>query len=76
MDRFPRTTIGRRNFLAGAGASVILLASGCGSDRPAASTVQRSIPEPVDWRITRWGADPFARGAYSYLPVGTSARSR
>ena len=76
MDRFPRTTIGRRNFLAGAGASVILLASGCGSDRSAASTVQRSIPEPVDWRITRWGTDPFARGAYSYLPVGTSARSR
>ena len=68
--------MGRRGFLAGAGASVLLLASGCGGSEPATSTVRRSIPDPIDWRITRWGTDPFARGAYSYLPAGTSARSR
>ena len=25
--------------------------------------------------LTRWGADPFAQGAYSYVPVGTTAAS-
>lgn len=31
-----------------------------------------SVPEPVAVRITRWAADPFARGSYSYLHVGAS----
>jgi polyamine oxidase len=26
--------------------------------------------------VTRWGKDPFARGAYSYLAVGASAEDR
>jgi monoamine oxidase len=30
----------------------------------------RSVPEPVGVSITRWGRDPFSRGAYSYVPVG------
>lgn len=28
------------------------------------------IPEPLDTVITRWGADPFSRGSYSFLGVG------
>ncbi len=28
------------------------------------------VPEPVDAVSTRWGADPWTRGSYSYLPVG------
>ena len=78
MDRIPGIIMGRRGFIAGAGASALLLASGCGSGtgQTVPATVPRSIPDPVDWRITRWGSDPFARGAYSYLPPGTSARSR
>jgi len=28
--------------------------------------------QPTDGRVTRWRADPFALGAYSYLPVGSS----
>ena len=28
------------------------------------------MPEPVDAVSTRWGADPWTRGSYSYLPVG------
>ena len=28
------------------------------------------VPEPVDTVSTRWGADPWTRGSYSYLPVG------
>lgn len=31
---------------------------------------------PTAFRVTRWGADPFARGSYSYLPPGVSPRLR
>jgi monoamine oxidase len=30
------------------------------------------IPEPLAVAVTRWRDDPFARGSYSYLPVGSS----
>lgn len=30
------------------------------------------VPEPTHTCITRWGRDPFARGSYSYIPVGAS----
>lgn len=30
------------------------------------------IPRPVESRVTRWSRDVFARGAYSFLPVGAS----
>ncbi len=35
-----------------------------------------AIPDPVASQITRWRQDPFARGAYSFNAVGTSAQSR
>ena len=25
------------------------------------------VPDPTDYAITRWGSDPFAQGAYSFL---------
>ncbi len=31
-----------------------------------------SIPDPVQYRITRWAADPFSGGSYSFLAVGAS----
>jgi len=31
-----------------------------------------TVPAPEGYRITRWAADPFARGSYSYLHVGAS----
>lgn len=34
------------------------------------------IPEPIAHRITRWAADPYARGSYSYLAVGSSPDHR
>ena len=30
------------------------------------------IPEPTDVFITRWGHDPFTRGSYSYLKLGST----
>ncbi len=34
------------------------------------------IPDPVGNQVTRWRQDPFARGAYSYNAVGSSAADR
>ena len=33
-------------------------------------------PTVVDMVITRWGQDPFARGSYSYVPVGGEINAR
>lgn len=32
------------------------------------------VPAPTGVMITRWRRDPFARGAYSYVPVGEHAK--
>lgn len=34
------------------------------------------VPEPVEVHITRWQADPFSRGAYSFLPAGATPTDR
>ncbi len=34
--------------------------------------LEREVPEPSAVAVTRWRDDPFARGSYSYLPVGAS----
>jgi len=31
---------------------------------------KRSIPSPIDYTVTRWGKDRWARGSFSYCPVG------
>jgi len=36
----------------------------------------RTIPEPVAFQRTRWAADPFAGGAYSFNAVGSSNEDR
>ena len=30
-------------------------------------------PDPIAFRITRWGSDPFSLGSYSYVSVGCTA---
>lgn len=35
-----------------------------------------SIPQPIDYQITRWARDPFALGSYSYNPVGAVPEMR
>jgi len=34
----------------------------------------RKIPNPVKFKVTRWGQDPFARGSYSFMSFGSSHR--
>jgi len=31
-----------------------------------------AIPDPTEVVITRWKADPYSKGSYSYIPVGAS----
>lgn len=35
-----------------------------------------NIPQPEAWQISRWAADPFAGGSYSYNAVGSSNDDR
>ena len=34
------------------------------------------VPNPTGYLITRWAADPFARGAYSFMAVGATPEDR
>lgn len=34
------------------------------------------VPDPIGYQITRWGADPYSLGSYSYLPVGSTPKMR
>jgi len=83
-------TITRRTLLKG-GAVVVLYsaAAGCASDgssgpagsapaTPGASQggTDGAVPDPEAWTITRWRADPFTRGSYSFLAVGSSPDDR
>ena len=34
-----------------------------------------NIPDPLAWQITRWAADPYALGSYSYLKLGATPES-
>ena len=35
-----------------------------------------NIPDPVDYQLTRWNVDPYARGAYSFNSVGSTPAMR
>lgn len=34
------------------------------------------IPDPLDHQITRWSADPYARGSYSFNKIGSRPKMR
>ncbi len=34
------------------------------------------IPQPIDFQMTRWATDPFARGSYSYNALGSTPEMR
>jgi monoamine oxidase len=36
----------------------------------------RNVCELLDYQITRWASDPFARGAYSFNALGSTPRMR
>jgi monoamine oxidase len=34
----------------------------------------KTIPDPKGYLITRWNADPYSKGAYSFIGVGASIK--
>ena len=80
--------ISRRTVLKGSALLVLYAAvPGCasdGGDEPETSGDEggdaagegSDLPEPEDWVVTRWRADPFAGGSYSFLAVGSSPDDR
>lgn len=36
----------------------------------------QGLPEPLELRVSRWGADPWAQGSYSYLGLRATADAR
>lgn len=40
------------------------------------ATVSASAPDPIGYKITRWGQDPYARGSYSTFNMNTQLGDR
>lgn len=82
------TNLSRRDFLALSSALGLgTVASSCGGNRMASEASSQSptsmavgsgtrVPDPTGSLVTRWRADPFARGSYSYLADGSEPRDR
>jgi monoamine oxidase len=73
----------RRNFLIGAGSglSVLVLTACTPEAQPEPTpvptrTVDGIVPAPAEMARSAWGADSFARGSVSYLPVGATPDHR
>lgn len=76
------TSLSRRDFLALSGA--LGLVSACGGSSGSLSSAVTSapsfgvanVPDPIGSLVTRWRADPFAQGSYSFLAKGSEPRDR
>lgn len=81
--------ITRRTLLVGAGTGAVamLLASCTGDPQPGPSTPAPSTPAPIPtpsngvpapsaWLRSTWSADPYARGARSFIAVGATPQHR
>lgn len=73
----------RRSILTGLAAATTMACTGQRGPGSTTTTIPRvaagpatALPPLADWRVTRWAADPWSRGAYSYLAPGTSPVTR
>lgn len=53
-----------------------LVGTGCSSQDERVARQQPTVPEPAELLRTNWSQDQWARGSYSYLPVGASPTLR
>ncbi|MFZ1542359.1 MAG: FAD-dependent oxidoreductase, partial [Candidatus Microthrix parvicella] len=67
----------------GAWWATLATAGGCSSQRDAernatrgSTSTRQPVPEPTAMVRTNWSKDPWARGSYSYLPVGATPELR
>src|SRR5688572_20933263 len=64
----------RRDFLKRSLAAATLFGHKYALGDPLAT--KQVLPEPDGWLVTRWAADPFALGSYSFLPPGATPDDR
>jgi monoamine oxidase len=57
------------------GAAALGVVAAC-SDDDGSAPPPRRVPDPAGFVRTRWAEDPWALGAYSYLPVGATPSLR
>ena len=62
------TTLDRRRFLRLMGLGSLAVLAGCTRESPPVG-LSTGLPEPTRALVTRWRADEFARGSYSYLSL-------
>lgn len=53
------------------GAATVTVGLPAASARPHSPSAREALPTPTASLVTRWDTDPWSRGAYSALPVGT-----
>ena len=79
-DRVTRTRRDVLRLLASVPVAITLAscraASQTGSDIVSTTDTARRVPEPLAMIRTSWSSDPWARGSYSYLPVGATPSLR
>lgn len=67
----------RRRFLTLAGTALVVAACDTNAPPPSTRVGSRSTtPRPTDAVVTRWATDPWSRGSYSYLAVGSTPSDR
>lgn len=72
------TPLTRRSLLGAGMLGASAIAAGVSSPSAGASvrSARGVLPSPIASLVTRWDTDPWSRGAYSALPVGTTASVR
>ena len=67
----------RRRFLTLAGSALVVAAcDGTAPESLPTAGAPRTIRRPTNALVTRWETDPWARGSYSYLAVGSTPADR
>ncbi len=81
LQRLSRRELLTRASLLGVGGLALACSVGDGGDDDPSSTLVPTTTvgrasEPIDWLVTRWRADPYSRGSYSFLARGASSEDR
>jgi len=85
MERLPPLArqLSRREFVSAAAAlGLSSVGASCSSESSSvalaseAAAESRSVPDPIDYVISRWRKDRFARGSYSFLAVDAKPEDR
>ncbi len=72
----PHSTARREFLLSMSAVGMGILLPGCKKCIQGSALGNAQIPQPTGSLVTRWRQDPYARGSYSYIPMGGRASDR